>query len=137
MTLITFTISGVAIPKARPRATKIGNRAVMYTPAKTKQFENYVKLVAAQHAPEELLITALEVRLDFLFHRPKSLPKKIRYHTKKPDVDNLAKSVLDALEGIIYVNDAQVISLQVTKDYGAPLCRVRVKEWGIKKGRRR
>ena len=101
-------------------------------PAKTKQFENYVKLVAAQHAPEELLTSALEVRLDFLFLRPKSLSKKTRYHTKKPDVDNLAKSVLDALEGIIYVNDAQVISLQVTKDYGAPLCRVQVKEWAKK-----
>ena len=133
MTSISFTISGTAIPKARPRSTKIGNRAIMYTPDKTKNFENYVKLVAAQHAPEELLTSALEVMLDFLFQRPKSLPKKIRYHTKKPDIDNLAKSVLDALEGIIYINDAQVISLRVTKDYGAPLCRVRVEEWTAKK----
>lgn len=129
MTLITFTISGTAIPKARPRTTKRGNRAIMYTPDKTKQFENYVKLVAAQHAPEELLTSALDVRLDFFLPRPKSLPLKIRYHTKKPDIDNLAKSVLDAMEGIIYANDAQVISLQLTKDYGAPLCRVRVEEW--------
>ena len=133
MTIITFTISGPAIPKARPRATKIGNKAIMYTPDQTKQFENYVKLVAAQHAPEELLTSALEVNLDFFLQRPKSLPKKIRYHTKKPDIDNLAKSVLDAMEGIIYVNDAQVISLLVTKDYGAPLCRVRVEEWTAKK----
>jgi len=132
MTLITFTISGVAVPKARPRAAKIGNRAVIYTPAQTKQFENYVKLVAAQHAPKELLTSALDVNLDFLMPRPKSLPLKIKYHTKKPDIDNLAKSVLDALEGIIYANDAQVISLEVTKDYGAPLCRVRVEEWDNK-----
>ena len=132
MVIITFTISGTAVPKARPRAAKIGNRAVMYTPAKTRQFENYVKLVAAQHAPEELLTSALGVQLDFFLERPKSLPLKIRYHTKKPDIDNLCKSVLDALEGIIYVNDAQVICLQVTKDYGAPLCRVRVEEWNVK-----
>ena len=129
MTVITFTISGTAIPKARPRATKIGNRAIMYTPAKTKEFENYVKLVASQHAPKELLTSALEVRLSFLFQRPKSLPKKIRHHTKKPDIDNLAKSVLDAMEGIIYVNDAQVISLRVTKEYGIPRCMVQVEEW--------
>ena len=129
MVLISFAISGIAVPKARPRATKRGNKAIMYTPDKTKQFENYVKLVAAQHAPEELLTSALEVQLDFFLLRPKSLPKKIRYHTKKPDIDNLAKSVLDSLEGIIYVNDAQVISLRVTKDYGVPLCRVRVEEW--------
>ena len=105
----------------------------MYTPEKTKQFENYVKLVAAQHAPEELLTIALEIRLDFFLQRPKSLPKKIRYHIKRPDIDNLAKSILDSLEGIIYVNDAQVISLIVTKDYGTPLCRVRVEEWTTKK----
>ena len=129
MALITFTILGTSVPKARPRTTKRGNRAIMYTPDKTKNFENYVKLMAAQHAPKELLTSALEVRLDFLFQRPKSLPKKIRYHTKKPDIDNLAKSVMDALEGIIYVNDAQVISLRVTKDYGTPLCRVRIEEW--------
>ena len=132
MNFIAFTISGTSVPKARPRTTKRGNKATMYTPDSTKNFENYVKLVASQHAPEELLTTALEIRLDFFFHRPKSLAKKIRYHTKKPDVDNLAKSVLDALEGIIYVNDAQVISLIVTKDYGVPLCRVRVEEWSKK-----
>ena len=132
MTLIAFTIPGISVPKARPRTTKRGNRAIMYTPDKTKNFENYVKLVAAQHVPEELLTSALEVRLDFLFQRPKSLPKKIRYHTKKPDIDNLAKSVMDALEGIIYVNDAQVISLRVTKDYGTPLCSVRIEEWAKK-----
>lgn len=132
MALISFIISGTAIPKARPRATKIGNRAVIYTPTQTKQFENYVMLVASQYAPKELLTSALEMELDFFLQRSKSLPKKIRYHTKKPDIDNLAKSVMDALEGIIYANDAQVISLRVTKDYGAPLCRVRIEEWNNK-----
>ena len=133
MTLVTFTVFGNAVSKARPRSTMIGNRAVMYTPDKTKNFENYVKLVAAQHAPKELLTSALGVELHFFFQRPKSLPKKILNHTKKPDIDNLAKSVMDALEGIIYVNDAQVISLRVTKDYGVPQCIVRVEEWDTKK----
>ena len=132
MTIITFTISGTAIPKARPRTTKRGNRAIMYTPAKTKEFENYVKLVAAQHAPKELLTGPLDVELEFNLQRPKSLPKKIQHHTKKPDIDNLAKSVLDALEGIIYVNDAQVIALRVYKEYGTPNCTVRIEEWNSK-----
>jgi len=128
VTLITFTIFGTPIPKARPRATKIGNRAVMYTPTQTKQFENYVKLVASQHAPKELLTSPLSVNLAFFLQRPKSLPKKIIHHTKKPDIDNLAKSVLDALEGVIYVNDAQVTSLLITKYYGTPQCVVEIKE---------
>ena len=130
--ITVFTIQGKSIPKARPRATMISGKAIMYTPTQTKQFERYVKSVAAQHAPREPLIGALEVQLDFFLPRPKSLPIKIKYHTKKPDIDNLAKSVLDAMEGIIYVNDAQVISLLVTKDYGAPLCKVRVEEWAKK-----
>ena len=130
--ITVFTIPGKSIPKARPRATMISGKALVYTPTQTKQFEKYVKLVAAQHAPRELLTGALEVQLDFFLPRPKSLPIKIKYHTKKPDIDNLAKSVLDAMEGIIYVNDAQVISLLVTKDYGAPLCKVRVEEWAKK-----
>ena len=133
MTTIAFVVTGTAIPKARPRATKIGNRAVMYTPTQTKQFENYVKLVAAQHAPKELLTNPLDVELEFYLQRPKSLPKKIQHHTKKPDIDNLAKSVMDALEGIIYVNDAQVIALRVYKLYGTPKCAVRIEEVFVKK----
>ena len=105
----------------------------MYTPDKTKNFENYVKLVAAQHAPKELFAGPLDMELEFYLQRPKSLPKKIQRHTKKPDIDNLAKSVMDALEGIIYVNDAQVIALRIYKMYGTPKCSVRIEEVMVKK----
>lgn len=128
MALITFTIPGTAISKARPRTTKRGNRAIMYTPDKTKNYENYVKLVAAQYAPEELLVNPLDIELEFYLQRPKSLPKKIQHHVKKPDIDNLAKSVMDAMEGVIYVNDAQVIALRAYKLYGFPKCTVRIEE---------
>jgi Holliday junction resolvase RusA-like endonuclease len=37
--------------------------------------------------------------------------------TKKPDLDNLAKSVLDALNGVIYQDDSQIVSLHMTKVY--------------------
>ena len=40
-----------------------------------------------------------------------------RWHTSKPDVDNLAKAVLDALNGILYEDDSQVVMLAVTKQY--------------------
>ena len=114
MTIIEFVVKGTAIPKARPRVTK---RGITYTPSKTKDFENYVKLVASQYAPKELLKGALEMELHFFFQRPKSLPKKVTHHLKKPDVDNTSKAILDSLEGIIYKNDSQVVSLWVTKGY--------------------
>jgi Holliday junction resolvase RusA-like endonuclease len=57
------------------------------------------------------------MELTFYMQRPKSLPKKVKHHMKKPDVDNLAKGVKDALEGIFYRNDSQVCDLRVKKVY--------------------
>ena len=141
MTLITFTIMGQAIPKSRPRFTK---RGVAYTPEKTRIYEDYVRSVASQYAPKELLKGALEVELHFFLHRPKSLPKKTIYHIKKGDVDNYAKLFLDSLEprkrptkkqnpfeGAIYENDAQIVSLYVTKEYGEPRVEVKISDKGL------
>ena len=66
-----------------------------------------------------LLSDSVSVDLVFTFPRPKSLPKKVTHHIKKPDVDNLAKAVLDALNGIIYRDDSQVNKLSVSKLYGS------------------
>lgn len=55
--------------------------------------------------------------LVFLLPRPKSLPKKIIHHTKKPDLDNLTKSIKDALEGIFFKNDSQITELKSLKMY--------------------
>ena len=136
MTEISFVVKGTAIPKARPRFTK---RGIAYTPSKTKEFENYVRSVASQYAPKELLTGALEMELHFFFQRPKSLPKKVVHHIKKPDCDNVAKMIMDSLEprkrpkktqnpleGAIYANDAQIVSLWVTKQYGTPRVEVKI-----------
>ena len=123
MTIIEFVVKGTAIPKARPRVTK---RGITYTPSKTKDFENYVKLVASQYAPKELLKGALEMELHFFFQRPKSLPKKVTHHVKRPDWDNIGKLISDSLEGIIYENDAQIVSSWVTKEYGTPRVEVKI-----------
>ena len=125
MTEIVFVVKGVAIPKARPRFTK---RGIAYTPSKTKEFENYVKLVASQYAPKELLEGALEMELHFFFQRPKTLPKKVVHHLKKPDCDNLEKNLADSLEGIIYKNDSQIVSSWTTKQYGTPRVEVRISD---------
>ena len=55
--------------------------------------------------------------LTFMMPRPKSLPKKFVYHIKKPDLDNLGKSVKDALQGIIYKADSQIMILLLEKQY--------------------
>lgn len=136
MTTIEFVIKKNAVPKGRPRSTK---RGITYTPAKTREYEDYVRSVAAQHVPKKLLTGALEMELHFFLKKPKGLPKKTIYHVKKPDVDNYAKMLLDSfeprkrpkksqnpLEGAIYENDAQVVSLLVTKQYGTPRVEVKI-----------
>lgn len=60
----------------------------------------------------------VSVDLVFTLPRPKSLPKKVTEHIKKPDIDNLCKAVLDAMNGIIYKDDSRVIELYAQKQYG-------------------
>jgi crossover junction endodeoxyribonuclease RusA len=62
----------------------------------------------------------VRVMLDFALQRPKSLPKRTSQHLKKPDIDKLARAVLDALTGILYRDDSEVVRLDVTKRYAAP-----------------
>jgi Holliday junction resolvase RusA-like endonuclease len=55
--------------------------------------------------------------LVFLFPRPKSLPRRVRHHTTRPDADNCAKAVKDALRGVVYRDDSQIVELFVSKGY--------------------
>lgn len=63
---------------------------------------------------------AISVKIAFYFLRPKSVSKKITHKTTKPDIDKLARSVLDALTGICYVDDSQVVEISVGKYFGIP-----------------
>ncbi len=67
---------------------------------------------------------ALSLEVTFIMQIPKSLSKKKQseligqYHIKKPDVDNLLKTVKDSLEGTFYKNDSQVCEIVAKKVYG-------------------
>ena len=65
--------------------------------------------------------------------RVTSLPKtKEVPHTKKPDLDNLVKSVVDGLSGFIYADDKQIVEIHATKRYAKrqeePGCWVHIDE---------
>ena len=59
------------------------------------------------------------LKIDFLFEIPKSWSKSkkesAKWHTSRPDSDNLAKTVKDALNGVLYDDDSQVAWMQVSK----------------------
>lgn len=120
VTMIYFTVPGKPQGKARARTTKFGS----YTPQNTVLYENYIKL-CYQSKNKECTDKPVSLSINAYFEPPKSVSKAQRQAmlddlippTKKPDIDNIAKVVLDALNGIAYKDDKQVISLSVAKMY--------------------
>lgn len=119
-TRLRFIVPGV-MGKQRPRHMRNGHT---YTPTKTTEFEQMVAYLyreacikhfgfvrkAERHAP-------VTVEIDITRPLPKSRPKGMESEpdTFKPDVDNIAKIVLDGLNGVAYEDDSQVTSLHVMK----------------------
>jgi len=72
-------------------------------------------------ARPQIMEAPMKVMLDFVMLRPKSYPKtKWRPCTKRPDIDKLARAALDALTGIFFNDDSQVIDMTVTKRFTFP-----------------
>lgn len=126
--MMQFTIDANPVPKGRPKFSKVGGFVKTYSPKKTVDYENIVRQTAAQAMGQtELLETPVAVYLYIRLPIPKSYTRKrseaclkgLERPTKKPDIDNLAKSVLDGINGVIWKDDSQIVSLHVTKVYSA------------------
>ena len=119
--MIEFTIHTIPIAQPRVKATIRGKHAGVYTPSgPIHSFKAQLRIEAASVHHGELLSGPVSVELVFVFPRTKGQIWKRRdmpriRHTKKPDADNLAKAVLDSLNGLIWVDDAQVCELSVSK----------------------
>jgi len=124
---IVFFVAGDPQPKGSTRSfyVKKVDRVVTTTTNKnTKQWQLRIAM-EAQHVNEQRQVSfycpdkdcGFEVEAHFLFSRPKSLPKKIRLDTKRPDLDKLVRAVLDGLANILIPDDAQVISIVASKRY--------------------
>ena len=123
---LSFFVPG--LPKAQPRAkaTTLGRFASVYTP-KTADVWKAGIVTAARYAWNQFdpLDSALVVRMDFRLPRPRAhygakglKPSAPQWHDKKPDLDNLAKAVLDAITNSgIWTDDAIVCELTVSKRY--------------------
>lgn len=129
--MINFTIPGEIVGKARPRMTKAG---ITYTPQKTVNYETWVKeCFIISHSNFKPLESDLRIELIVYYPLLKSMSKKMRESalneelrpSKKPDCDNIAKIILDALNGIAYLDDKQVVEL-VLKKYYSEVPRVEV-----------
>ena len=129
--MISFTVNGAAVPKQRPRIS--GRRA--YTPKRTKDYEERV-LDAFRSSykgfyPAFGKDVPVRICISVIQEIPRSWSKKKRAQaesgeivplSRNGDVDNIAKSILDALNGFAYEDDCQVTTLIITKQYGANPC---------------
>lgn len=123
---IEFTVPGQPVAKQRPKFARIGSFVKTYTPKETVNYESLVRLAAAQamngaDPMEGPLTLQVEIHLTI----PTSTSKKQQalmaqgcvLPTKRPDCDNIGKAVLDALNGVAWRDDAQVVDLRFRKRY--------------------
>ena len=113
---IEFVVRGDPVGKARHRRRKGGGH---YTPKKTASYETLVSSEAALAMLGQAPATGpIAVEIDAVFALPKSTPKKhqvLGYCQKKPDIDNIAKSILDGLQPKVMGDDKQVALLSIAK----------------------
>lgn len=136
--IIRFEIPGEPMGKQRPRVVRVGGFSRAYTPKKTADYENLVRLAYNQEAKGERFEddVMIGMKVNAYYKIPKSTSKakakdmvaEILRPKKKPDADNVAKAVMDALNGVAYKDDAAIVFLQVAKYY-AVIPRVEVVLW--------
>lgn len=121
MTVATFWVDGIPKAQPRPRAFRRGNRAAVFDPGTAEGWKGLVAAASRDQRPAAPLDQPLEVELRFFLPRAKARMRKADPAgeipcTSKPDADNLAKAVLDAMtqEGW-WRDDAQVVRLIVEK----------------------
>ena len=136
--MVTYLVEGNPIGKGRPKFARRGNFVSAYTPTKTRDYESVIKEAAKQAmGSNAVLETPVTVAIYITVPIPASYSKKrteaclsgSERPIKKPDIDNIAKCFLDAMNEIVYLDDTQVLTLHVTKVYGTVgMVEVMVKE---------
>lgn len=121
-----FFAAGIPKGQPRPRAFSRGGHARVFDPGTAEGWKACIAVAAREHVGSLVFAGPLRVEIRFYFPRPKShsTKKGLRpdapvFHVAKPDADNAAKAVLDALTQIgVWDDDALVAELVVKKKYG-------------------
>lgn len=122
---LEFTVKGDPQGKGRPRFTRIGKP---YTPENTASYEEKVRLAYWEQCGMEMAAAGIPLTLEItaVFGVPERFSKVVRQKmlaweirpTKRPDADNIAKIIADALNGVAWHDDAQVTDMTIRKVYG-------------------
>lgn len=118
MTAIRFFVEGDAKGKGRPRFIRSTGHAI--TPPATASYERMVQEHARVAMSGGMLQGPLRLTLTVYGTQPLSWRGKqldTVWNTSKPDLDNIAKMYADAMNGIAYKDDAQIVELHCSKSY--------------------
>lgn len=126
-TSMYFKVPGRLAGKGRPRATVIGGKARMYTPAATASAEDRVREAWRAEGCPYLGEGALSIEVRLYEQRPaghftskgalSAAGKRKLYPAHKPDLDNVLKLVGDALNGCAWRDDSQFVSARILRQW--------------------
>lgn len=124
---VVLTIPGTPTGKGRPRFTKTGRT---FTPPATATAENRVYLAWLEAGQPRMPEVPLMLTVEFVLTRPQAhwrldgtlslAGQRSQWPTKKPDLDNAAKLVADALNGCAFRDDAHIVRLHAVKRWANP-----------------
>jgi Holliday junction resolvase RusA-like endonuclease len=124
--LVIVTVDGAPVAKGRARVTTRGRFARVYTPAKTRHYEDLVRCEAVKVMQGRLPIQgAVTLTVAAYLAMPKGFSRVKRAEaidgilkpTTRPDADNFCKAALDGCNGILFRDDSQVTDLIIRKRY--------------------
>ena len=125
--IYTFSTDIKIVAKERPRFAGIarsginGFKSVVYTPKKTKDFEQEFGLkfkAWLRHVGLDFKCESpMAMHIEFKFASKSNKNKDSSFHSKKPDWDNLGKIVCDSLNKILYEDDCQLWDVRVVKKF--------------------
>lgn len=125
---MTFILHGNPKPKQSARHGVVNGQIRSWQPRQVTQETENIRYSLIQQLPEGFIPfdNGIEIEIQFFFEVPKGISNKFRkvsntgaamFKTTKPDLDNLQKLVLDAMQGVIFKNDALIYSLSSTKSF--------------------
>ena len=136
--MIQFRVLGIPKGQPRPKAFvrkhrdpitgAMGSRASVYDPGTAEGWKSEIARAAQKHIAHEPIDGPVELVVHFFMPRPMShftsggqrnlKPKAPQWHTKRPDLDNLLKAVLDALTSLsMWADDSLIYAVTATKGY--------------------
>ena len=115
---------------------RIGRNGIKYKPKKVKDYQNIIQILTVEQLSKDFNIipsgsTIFVNYIEYVYAYPKSFSKKKKmemvYKTTKPDLqDNLNKAFFDALEGLIYEQDQNIVEIKNMVKYFGPEDKIKV-----------